>query len=196
MERLRAALAQAEEDYAPVRGEINRRLTAEAEEREEQDRRREAEQAERRARQALWRDRCHELASRRVWCWVVEGGGTSVLIHRCDLPTAAQARGTVHQPVKPLTFYRLEKKLLKLGDEGGTTVRWDQACRDSVVAECSVPGGAESFEEWWAVVTSDGWLRPDTMPRRPPSGPVRGRGGHGSTATDYGSGGFNCGGGF
>ncbi|MEU6485773.1 hypothetical protein [Streptomyces sp. NPDC046887] len=205
-ERFRAALAEAEEGYAPVREEIGRRLVAGAEEarreREEQTRRWEAERAEQEALRAAAHARharCHELASRRVWGWAVDGDGAAVLVYRGDLPAGPPVPEATRRSAEPLTVYELEKALLGLGDEGLTVLRWDRPTRESVVTECSAAGDSVAFEEWWAAVTRRRWRSSHEVPPRPPkrprSGTARGPGGHGHSGSDYGGVGGDFGGG-
>ncbi|MCK8681119.1 hypothetical protein [Streptomyces lichenis] len=196
-ELFRAALADAEEGYAPVREEIGRRLAAGAEEarreREEEARRWEAERAEREALRAAAHARharYHALASRRVWGWAVDGDGAAVLVYRGDLPAGPPPPEAAPRSAEPLTVYGLEEELLALGDEGLTTLRWDLATRESVMAECSVPGDPVAFEEWWAAVTRRRWRSSAEVPPRPPgrprSGTARGPGSQGHSGSDYG----------
>lgn len=211
-ERFRDAFAAAEARYAPVRAEITRRLALTKQEvrrdQEELKRRGAEEEAERKEheRMKLARSaRCHAMATRTVWGWLLVGqDGTTALVHRHDvhpaqpLPTAS--RGSSHA----LNAYTLASELERLGQEEGlTSVRWEKAAREKVVSECSTPQDPVQFGQWWTAVTTGRWRSPDELPQpsspsdrpqpsSPPSGPAQGRGYSGG---DYGGsgGGFSCG---
>ncbi|MFE4175699.1 hypothetical protein ACFRR7_27275 [Streptomyces sp. NPDC056909] len=207
-ERLRAAVAAAEEDYAPVRAEIERRLAIEAErarrDREERERRWAAEQAEEDARRQVAQARtarCHDLARRKVWGWAVVGhearGGTEILVHRHDVPAGQPLPASSRRSERPLSARRLEEELHRLRDELGLTdVQWEQAAQERTAAECSTPDEPVPFEVWWATVTVRHWHSfrqvPPPPPPRSPIGPGRA---HGHSGSDYGGIGGDFGGG-
>ncbi|MHA4773091.1 hypothetical protein L1085_001155 [Streptomyces sp. MSC1_001] len=202
-ERFRDVMAGAEERYAPVRAEIRRRLALAKEEarreREELERRRAAEEAERKERKRVWLarlGRCHALASRAIWGWVLVGeDGTTALVHRHDVDPSKPLPPAVRRSSKPLSAYALASELEELGQgEGGVSVRWETAARERVVGECSTPGDRVRFGQWWTEVTSGRWRSPGEVPPPSPSspGPASGRGHSGS---DYGGAGGDFGGG-
>ncbi|MCL7380519.1 hypothetical protein [Streptomyces sp. 35G-GA-8] len=213
--RFHEAMAAAEEDYAPVRAEIERRLAVEEEQarrdREERERRWEAERAEEKARRqaakalaAARKARCYELARRRVWEWaVVEDearGATEIRVGRHDVRAGQPLPASSRRSERPLTARSLERKLLGLRDELDLTdVRWEQAAMDRVVAECSTPDDPVPFEVWWATVTARHWhssrqVPPPSPPPspHPPDGPGRA---YGHSGSDYGGIGGDFGGG-
>ncbi|WP_217144901.1 hypothetical protein [Streptomyces sp. AC627_RSS907] len=209
-ERFRDVLAAAEERYAPVRAEIRRRLALAKEEsrREQEERKRRwaAEEAERKERERVRlarAERCHALASRAIWGWLLIGGdGTTALVHRHDVRPAQPLPTASRRSSDPLDAYALASELEELGQgEGLTSVQWEKAARKRVVSECSTPEDPVQFGQWWAEVTSHRWRSPGELP--PPSpGPGHGHG-HGHSGSDYGGiggdfgsghgGGFSCG---
>ncbi|MEV8394314.1 MULTISPECIES: hypothetical protein [unclassified Streptomyces] len=214
-ERFHEAMAAAEEDYAPVRAEIERRLAAEAEQarrdREERERRWEAERAEEQARrqaakalEAARKARCYELARQRVWEWaVVEDearGGTEIWVGRHDVRAGQPLPASSQRSGRPLTARSLERKLHGLRDELDLTdVRWEQAAMERVVAECSTPDDLVPFEVWWATVTARHWHSSRQVPPPPPPSPPHPSAGpgraHGHSGSDYGGIGGDFGGG-
>ncbi|MFC9425678.1 hypothetical protein [Streptomyces sp. NPDC056987] len=206
-ERFREAAAGAEERYAPVRAEIERRLATEAEqarrEREESERRWAGERAEAEARRRVAEARvvrCYDLARRQVWGWAVAGdeerGGTEILAYRHDVPTGQPLPASSRQSAQPLSACSLERELYRLREELGlTNVRWEEAAMERVEGECSTPDDPIPFEVWWATVTVRHWRSPQQVPPPPPPpAPRRAYGSHGS---DYGGiGGDHGGGGY
>jgi hypothetical protein len=174
-ERFRVELAAAEEQYRPVREEIARRLAVHAEEerraREERARRWEAERHAEEERKRLRRERQERhraVGARAVWGWIVDEGGTSVFVHRYDVPPAQPLPTGSRRSESARDARKLEKDLLRLGQEGVPNVVWDQAAREAVVVECSTPEEPTPFEEWWADVTRRRWRSSKEVP---PPGP-------------------------
>ncbi|MFC8763732.1 hypothetical protein ACFUAG_23900 [Streptomyces sp. NPDC057193] len=203
MERFWDVMAAAEERYAPVRAEIRRRLAHAKEEarreREELERRWAAREAQRRERERVWlarSGRCHALASRAIWGWVLVGeDGTTALVHRHDVVPAQPLPTPSRRSSNPLSAYALARELEELGQgEGLVSVRWETAARERVVSECSTPADPVRFGQWWTEVAGGRWRSPGEVP--PPSssspGPADGRGHSGS---DYGGAGGDFGGG-
>ncbi|MFF8882918.1 hypothetical protein [Streptomyces flaveolus] len=211
-ERFRDELAAAEERYAPVRAEIKRRLALAKEEasreQEELKRRWAAEEAKRREQERVRlarAARCHALASRALWGWVLVGeDGTTALVHRHDVRPTQPLPTASRRSLDALNAYELASALEKLGqEEGVTSVRWEKLARKRVVSECSTPQDAVQFGQWWAEVTSHRWRSPHELPPRSSSSSGPGHG-HSHSGSDYGGiggdfgsghsgGGFSCG---
>ncbi|MFI2430532.1 hypothetical protein [Streptomyces sp. NPDC018693] len=203
-ERFRAELAAAEGEYLPVRQEIERRLAAHKEEerlaRETRRFRWEAEQLERRRNFRERQARYRAMAKRAVWGWGVGAAGTTVYIHRHDVPLATPQPLGPRRSEAPLTARDLETDLVRLGQEGIPHAEWDEAAQQAVATECSAPDNPASFEEWWLNVTDLTWRSPKRIPPpRPPQPPGRGSGSqyrHGPSGSDYGGIGGDFGGGY
>ncbi|MFH8605170.1 hypothetical protein ACH4B8_36250 [Streptomyces flaveolus] len=211
-EHFRDVLAAAEERYAPVRADIKRRLALAKEEarreQEELKRRWAAKEAERRERERVRlarTARCHALASRALWGWVLVGeDGATALVHRLDVHPTQPLPTASRRSSGPLNAYALASELEELGQgEGVTSVRWEKAARKRVVSECSTPEDPVQFGQWWAEVTSHRWRSPHELPPPPSSSSGPGHG-HGHSGGDYGgiggdfgsghsAGGFSCG---
>lgn len=201
-ELFRAELAAAEERYAPVREEIGSRLAVakeeERREEEERQRRQAAERAEWSARQQLIdrrRARCAELASKKIWGWVVGVGDTTIWVFRHDVTPTEPSPPPMRWSSKPLSAYQLERALFVLKeDEGLTAVRWDRAARERVTSECSTEDDPLQFEQWWTEVTEEIWPTPQEIPPWSPSS-SRSNSWHGNPSTYYGGTGDGSGGG-
>ncbi|MEV1080341.1 hypothetical protein AB0I98_19140 [Streptomyces sp. NPDC050211] len=143
-----ALLGRAEQRYRPVHEEILTRVTVVREERE---------RAARVARER--QERPADVARRQVWGWVWKGRSVAVVFrhdveeaHSLLADAGVRARG-------PLTLYQVGDELYEYGM---TTVRWDDATKRAVVADCAEAGHWLTFTEWWAAVGP--WEQPHRGP--------------------------------
>ncbi|HEX2316773.1 MAG TPA: hypothetical protein VHJ17_23710 [Thermomonospora sp.] len=128
-----ARWARAEERYRAVHEEIRARADAV---------RQEQERAERAARER--HDRLASVAHRSVWGWVRKGQKVAVVFRHDAGDGRLRADSSARGP-SPLAV---------VGDElyeyGITRVRWDDAAKKAVAADCAAAGHPLTFAEWWA----------------------------------------------